>query len=42
MEDPQAKELEEMEKQKEDMFRIVIELNNQIRDMEIELEKLLK
>jgi len=35
-------ELGESEKQKEDMFRIVIELNIQIRDMEIKLEKLLK
>lgn len=41
-EDPQAKEFREMEKQKEDIFQIVIEQNSQIRDMEIELEKLLK
>lgn len=40
--DAQAKELGEIEKKKEGMFRIVIKLNSQIRDMEIELEKILK
>lgn len=41
-EEPQAKEFGEIEKEKENMFMIIIEQNNDIRDMEVKLEKLLK
>lgn len=41
-EDPHTKEMGELEKKKEGMFKIIIEQNIQIREMEVELEKLLK
>jgi len=42
LEDPHTKEMGEVEKRKEDMFKIIVEQNVQIRDMEVELEKFLK
>lgn len=40
--DPQTKEFGELEKEKESMFKIIIEQNLQIKKMEMELENLLK
>lgn len=40
--DPQTKEVGEIKKEKEDMFKIIIEQNGQIKDMEVEMERLLK
>lgn len=42
IENPQVEEAGEMEKQKEDIFQIVIEQKSQIREMEVELEKLIR
>lgn len=40
--DPQKKEVGQLEKEKEDMFRIIIEKSGHINEMDIEMEKLLK
>ena len=42
IEDPQTKEVGELEKQNKDMLKIIMEQNIQIKDMEMEMEKLLK
>ena len=39
---PQTKEVRQLENEKEDMFRILIEQSGQIKAMEVEMEKLLK
>lgn len=39
---PQAKEVGETESQKENMLRLIMEKNAQIRDMEVEMDKLIK
>lgn len=42
IEDTQAKGVGELEKEKENMFKIIIEQGSQIKDMEVEMEKLLQ
>jgi hypothetical protein len=42
IEDPQAKEMEETEVHKEEMIKLIMEQNAQIKEMEVELEKLVK
>jgi hypothetical protein len=41
-EDPQAKEMAETEGQKEEMLKLIMEQNAQIKEMEVELDKLVK
>jgi hypothetical protein len=41
-EDPQAKEMAETEGHKEEMLKLIMEQNAQIKEMEVELEKLIK
>ena len=42
IEDPLAKEIEETETQKVDMMNLIIEQNKQLKQMETEMEKLIK
>lgn len=42
IEDPQTKEIREIEAQKEYMLKLIMEENAQIRDMEDEMGKLIK
>jgi hypothetical protein len=41
-EDSQAKEVAEAENEKEELLKLIMQKNAQLREMEIELEKLLK
>jgi len=41
-EDPMTKDIEESEAQKADMMKLIIEQNIQIRNMEPEIEKMIK
>jgi hypothetical protein len=41
-EDSQAKEIVETEGEKDEMFKLIMEQNAQLKEMEVELEKLLK
>jgi len=42
IDNPQTKDVGQLEKEKEDMFKIFIEQNGQIKEMDTEIEKLLK
>jgi hypothetical protein len=42
MEDAQTKEIVETEGEKEDMLKLIMEQNAQLKEMEVELEKIVK